>query len=450
MRVRYGMTSTLATAALTASVQAFGIDCPGTGDCCVANFTPGCNDQSCCNAICSSDPACCQIAWDQMCADAASKFCSVCPAVCGDTICEDGETWPECPECPKIVNCPGVGDCCDVHPSPGCTDASCCNAVCAFDPSCCTSGWDQFCVNAVDTACGFTCGPVCGDTICEEGETFPTCPECPEVVNCPGVGDCCEVHPSPGCTDATCCDAVCAVDPSCCESGWDQQCVNFVSRVCAEGFCGPVCGNTICEAGETWPTCPECPQLDNCPGAGDCCEVHPSSGCNNAPCCTSVCAVDPSCCSSGWDQACVNFVASVCERGFCGPVCGDTICEPGETFPACPECEPNGSCPATGDCCEAHANPGCADEVCCEAVCALDPSCCNNSWDSGCVALADQQDCGCDGTKTLGDLDGDGVVGANDLGVLLGAWGSAGGPADLDNDGTVGSSDLAILLGAWS
>jgi len=47
------------------------------------------------------------------------------------------------------------------------------------------------------------------------------------------------------------------------------------------------------------------------------------------------------------------------------------------------------------------------------------------------------------------DLDGGGVVGTGDLGVLLAAWGTAGGPADLDGDGVVGSGDLGILLAAW-
>jgi len=47
-----------------------------------------------------------------------------------------------------------------------------------------------------------------------------------------------------------------------------------------------------------------------------------------------------------------------------------------------------------------------------------------------------------------GDLDGDGAVGAGDLAVLLGNWGSAG-IGDLDGDGAVGPSDLALLLGAW-
>ncbi len=48
------------------------------------------------------------------------------------------------------------------------------------------------------------------------------------------------------------------------------------------------------------------------------------------------------------------------------------------------------------------------------------------------------------------DLDGDGMVGAGDLAILLGSWGFCGCcPADLDGDGVVGAADLAILLGSW-
>ncbi|MDZ4754882.1 MAG: hypothetical protein SGJ11_10355 [Phycisphaerae bacterium] len=47
------------------------------------------------------------------------------------------------------------------------------------------------------------------------------------------------------------------------------------------------------------------------------------------------------------------------------------------------------------------------------------------------------------------DLNGDGIVGASDLAILLGAWGTSG-PGDLNGDGTVGAADLTILLGAWS
>ena len=53
----------------------------------------------------------------------------------------------------------------------------------------------------------------------------------------------------------------------------------------------------------------------------------------------------------------------------------------------------------------------------------------------------------------LGDLDGDGVVGAADLARLLAAWGVvedlAGLAGDLDGDGVVDAADLSILLSQW-
>jgi hypothetical protein len=45
------------------------------------------------------------------------------------------------------------------------------------------------------------------------------------------------------------------------------------------------------------------------------------------------------------------------------------------------------------------------------------------------------------------DLNGDGAVGAADLAILLGAWGT--GKADLDGDGVTDAADLTALLGAW-
>lgn len=46
------------------------------------------------------------------------------------------------------------------------------------------------------------------------------------------------------------------------------------------------------------------------------------------------------------------------------------------------------------------------------------------------------------------DLDGSGTVDGTDLGLLLGAWGTA--PlGDLDSSGSVDGTDLGLLLGAW-
>lgn len=47
-----------------------------------------------------------------------------------------------------------------------------------------------------------------------------------------------------------------------------------------------------------------------------------------------------------------------------------------------------------------------------------------------------------------GDLDGDGLVNAADLAIVLSGW-NASGLADLNVDGVVGADDLAILLSRW-
>jgi hypothetical protein len=52
--------------------------------------------------------------------------------------------------------------------------------------------------------------------------------------------------------------------------------------------------------------------------------------------------------------------------------------------------------------------------------------------------------------STPGDLDGDGVVNAADLSILLSAWGGADPNADIDGNGVVGAADLTVLLGNWS
>jgi hypothetical protein len=54
------------------------------------------------------------------------------------------------------------------------------------------------------------------------------------------------------------------------------------------------------------------------------------------------------------------------------------------------------------------------------------------------------------GSATPGDVNGDDLVNAFDLALLIGAWGTTDASADLDGNGDVDASDLAILLGGWS
>lgn len=54
------------------------------------------------------------------------------PAACGDQV---------------------AGDCCTVHDTPYCADGACCELVCAADPLCCTTTWDEYCVAAAAEMC---------------------------------------------------------------------------------------------------------------------------------------------------------------------------------------------------------------------------------------------------------------------------------------------------------
>jgi len=54
-------------------------------------------------------------------------------------------------------------------------------------------------------------------------------------------------------------------------------------------------------------------------------------------------------------------------------------------------------------------------------------------------------------TCCAGDLDGDGMTGHSDLGILLADWGCTGDncPGDIDGDNQTGQTDLGILLADW-
>jgi hypothetical protein len=66
------------------------------------------------------------------------------------------------------------------------------------------------------------------------------------------------------------------------------------------------------------------------------------------------------------------------------------------------------------------------------------------------VALAAAERGSCQSVSCPADLDGDTVVGSSDLGLLLGAWGSAQpSSGDVDGNGAVDAVDLSLLLAAW-
>ena len=48
---------------------------PEAGPCDFADFSPGCDDSSCCQIVCATDAYCCRYGWDSYCVDLASELC---------------------------------------------------------------------------------------------------------------------------------------------------------------------------------------------------------------------------------------------------------------------------------------------------------------------------------------------------------------------------------------
>ena len=345
------------------------------GDCCLAHEDPFCSDLNCCTVVCANDPFCCEVSWDVQCVE--ETILSGCGVVCA---CGGGLPTDTC-----FV----------VHPNPGCVSIRCCNFVCTSDPFCCGVTWDLSCVAAAKGFCGEQ--PNC------ETSTF----------------SCLIPHDTPGCSSPACCDAVCTLRPECCQFAWDAPCVAEVPSAC-EG-----CGE---------------------PFAGNCLAAHSSPACNEAVCCEAVCVQDSYCCTTSWDETCVQLAVARCSLpsncanpqsrscfissflpGCIDPICCKFICETWDQYccdvrwdAICADeaiissklqisfCRVPPAVPGRGDCSEVHSTRGCANYQCSAAVCSVRPICCNVSWDEDCVELVPYV---CVGTTSCED--------ANDQNPLL-------------------------------
>lgn len=120
-----------------------------------------------------------------------------------------------------------------------------------------------------------------------EGTLIITCGDEPGGAVC-GVDStsCTTEHATPGCGDADCCRAVCDFDRFCCESEWDDLCVEDAVAIC-EG---------------TFMACVNNPE--------SCSTQRETPGCSNQACCETVCAADPFCCLERWDDLCVEAAAA--------------------------------------------------------------------------------------------------------------------------------------------
>ena len=105
-----------------------------------------------------------------------------------------------------------LGDCCMLHPSPGCENEVCEAAVCGKSSYCCSIAWDIICASQAAEL------PECA---CTDGTTGDTGGPVELASNC-----CVPVEPNgePGCEDPVCEAAICAIDPFCCADEWISLC----------------------------------------------------------------------------------------------------------------------------------------------------------------------------------------------------------------------------------
>ena len=253
-----------------------------------------------------------------------------------------------------------------------------------------TNPWDGFLGIALADSAGLLINGVqldlvfasttCGDGACDAGETCGNCPAdcgvCPG--SCPGTGECCVPNGTIGCEDTSCCEAVCAIDAYCC--GNDPKLGGVWDDICAD------------EALALCPGVPSCPTA--CPGTGECCEVQPGVGCSDSACCSSVCDVDPFCCTTNWDESCVEEAAILCGTCTTGACCWDSTCDTPGTCEAAVLCAAGCQCfelAAGGGGCSAFID-GCAATAPCpngSQDCPLGQQCYINTCCGGPVCYPD-------------------------------------------------------------
>jgi hypothetical protein len=157
----------------------------------------------------------------------------------------------------------------------------------------------------------------------------------------------------------------------------------------------------------------------SCTGATHGCLVQGSAGCASGLCCTTVCVVDPACCTAGWDAMCVQFARDLC-ASLVDDLDEDGV---GAATDNCPftsnpdqvDADEDGvgdacdapQCPNLSHDCATVGGAGCSRSDCCQIVCQIDAFCCESEWDSFCVEQA-LSSCGST------DSDGDGLIDAAD------------------------------------
>lgn len=230
----------------------------------------------------------------------------------------------------------GVGNCCDDRRESGCSVPAIEGCVCGLDEYCCESGWDRQCVLEAREFCGVDCSapgtggaggsggaggaggtgglpasggrpgsggqpgtggaggtggtggggsPGTGGFFPGTGGFFPGTGGAP-----PGGEDgetCCQSRAEPGCSDPGIAACVCQGDPFCCQSAWDNLCVQEA------GQCGATCGGAVCL--QLPNSCQSC-ACDSCYVSLTSCFANEGCTCVLTTGCSGVGCLDPNVC----------------------------------------------------------------------------------------------------------------------------------------------------------
>lgn len=410
-------------------------------DCCQAHADGGCDDAACEALVCDVEPTCCNVEWDIACVFAAWQQCQgLCSPIpgpsldvaCGDVVC--GTIWADGPfldgdsfalqvsdslTAITVVVTSEIaldlvllqGTICGpptqeaIVTSDGCTHTlTAClptgNYRIQIAPSSPILSRPEYAYRIAFTCEVSGCAPNgCGD---------------------PTSGSCFDAGAGRHCNDLACCDLVCALDATCCEFQWDVRCAALAWCFCAADAAPPndACADavpigegtfpvTTCGATSDGGTIASCSQYSNVEIKGDVWFRYTPSGSGMATIASCganfadvVAVYDECACPTGApiacayrpcpreDLLCLDVVEGACYLIQVGGLDEDEGGSTVLTVTLGRRCDTSPACPNPEHDCNTPGSVGCSDAACCEAVCALSTTCCDQSWDCGCVELA--------------------------------------------------------------
>ncbi|MDI3291686.1 vWA domain-containing protein [Polyangium sp. 15x6] len=224
-------------------------------------------------------------------------------------------------------------------------------------------GLKEPCAQASDCQFNMQCespsSNTCSHHKCAVGDgLYPDCDPCVKTI-CTADPTCCLTPYSGTCahdpcvtgvglkkTCSTCVNTVCTANPSCCTGTWTQACVDAFGTACSKN-CAAVQGSwTPSCVDKVYSLCgAECEADPPC--AHDKCYSGSALSAACDSCVATICQASPSCCTTKWDNLCVDKVKTLCNescpaKGACTPWL------PGETDPKCPGIDLSVGVPCSG------------------------------------------------------------------------------------------------------